>query len=153
MKALTAAIAAAALMAPAAAQAQQVSQDFCHGLKRVVAAARWKDGFQWLERARAAPPHLGFRHGCRATGDERRQYWHCGQNLAPAEMSRDALAERVAACLPEAVRGRDGLARNIVFTLPHARIRISEAGGPRAKVGRIVELVVEAVPPESPDGE
>lgn len=153
MKALTVAIAAAALTAPAAVRAQQVSQDFCHGLKRVVEAAGWKDGFQWLERARAAPPHLGFRHGCRATGDERRQYWHCGQNLAPAEMSRDALAERVAACLPEAVRVKDGFTRNALFTLPRARIRISEAGGPRAKVGRIVELVVEAVPPEAAEGE
>jgi hypothetical protein len=137
--------AAAALLAPAA-QAQLVSQDFCHGLTRVVEAAREAGGFEWLERARAAPPHLGFRHGCRATGDEKRQYWLCTQNLAPAQMSRDALAARTAECLPDAVPGRNGSTRDAVFTLPHAEIRISERGGPRAKVGRIVQLVVEAIP-------
>jgi hypothetical protein len=141
-------MATAALLTPAAGQAQGglVSQDFCHGLERVVEAARQDGGFLWLERARAAPPHLGFRHGCRATGDERRQYWLCTQNLAPEEMSRDALAARVAACLPEAVRSKSQFGREAIFTLPHAEIRISELGGPRAKVGRIVELVVEAVP-------
>jgi hypothetical protein len=141
-----AAIAAAALAAPAAGQAQLVSQDFCHGLKRVVAAAEDEGGFLWLERARAAPPHLGFRHGCRATGDAKRQYWLCNQHLAPAEMSLDALAGRVADCLPEAVRGRESLAREAVFTLPRARIYVSERGGPGAKVGRIVGLMVEALP-------
>jgi hypothetical protein len=148
MKASWVTIAAAAALLPGAGQAQGglVSQDFCHGLKRVVEAARHEGGFLWLERARAAPPHLGFRHGCRATGDEKKQYWLCGQNLAPEEMSRDALAARVAECLPEAVRGRNGFTRDALFTLPHAKIRITELGGPKAKVGRIVELVVEAIP-------
>lgn len=144
MKITLAAIAAAALLAPASVQAQLVRQEFCHGLKRVVDAAEDEGGFLWLERARAAPPHLGFRHGCRATGDDKRQYWLCHQNLAPAEMSRDALAERVAQCLPEAERGRNGFTTDSVFTLPHAQVRISERGGPGAKVGRIVTLVVEA---------
>ena len=145
MRTSWATIAAAAMLVPGAGQAQPgPSQDFCHGLKRVVEAARFEGGFQGLERA--APPHLGFRHGCQATGDGRRQYWRCGQNLAPEEMSRDALAERVASCLPEAVRGRSGLTRDAVFTLPRARIHISELGGPKAHVGRIVELVVEAIP-------
>lgn len=147
MKGIGAAIAAAALLMPAAGQAQPVKQDFCHGLKRVVKAARDEGGFLFLERAHGAPPHLDFRHGCRATGDEKRQYWLCSQNLAPAEMSRDALAERVAACLPEAERSRSDYGHEAVFTLPHARIRINERGGPRAKVGRIVQLVVEATPP------
>jgi len=146
MRGLSGAMTAAALLAPAAAPAQLVRQDFCHGLERVVEAARREGGFQWLERARAAPPHLGFRHGCRATGDDKRQYWLCGQNLAPEEMSRDALAERVADCLPDAVRGKHGLTRDVVFTLPHARIHISELGGPKAKVGRIVQLTVESTP-------
>jgi hypothetical protein len=144
---MKAAIAAAALLAAGAGQAQPVSQDFCHGLKRIVDAARDEGGFLFLERARAAPPHFGFRHGCRATGDRKRQYWLCTQNLAPAEMSRDALAARVAACLPQAARSTEGYGDTAVFTLPHARIRISERGGPRAKVGRIVQLVVEATAP------
>jgi hypothetical protein len=141
------AVLAAALLMPMTAAAQfGPAQDFCHGLNRVVEAAGQEGGFAWLERARAAPPHLGFRHGCRATGDERRQYWLCTQNLAPEAMSRDALAARTAECLPEAARGRNGSTRDAVFTLPHARIRISELGGPKAKVGRIVTLMVEAVP-------
>lgn len=140
------AIAAAALAMHAAGQARPVSPEFCHGLERVVDAARDEGGFLFLERARAAPPHLDFRHGCRATGDEKRQYWLCTQNLAPAEMSRDALAARVAACLPAAVRSTGDYGREAVFTLPHARIRIDEHGGPKAKVGRIVQLVVEATP-------
>ena len=146
MKRIYGAVTAIALLAPAAGQAQRVHQDFCHGLKRVVEAAQYEGGFGQLERSRAAPPHLGFRHGCRATGDERRQYWHCGQNLAPEDMSRDALAARVADCLPDAVRSTSRFGRDAHFTLPHAQIRIGELGGPRAKVGRIVELVVEATP-------
>lgn len=147
MKWIQGAIAAAALLAPAAAQAQLVRQDFCHGLDRVVEAARDEGGFLFLERARAAPPHLDFRHGCRATGDAKRQYWLCHQTLAPAEMSRDALAARVAACLPQAVRSTGDYGLETIFDLPHVQIRISERGGPRAKVGRIVTLVVEATPP------
>jgi hypothetical protein len=138
------AVAAAAFLTPAAGRAQLVSQDFCHGLKRVVAAAREEGGFLGLERARAAPPHLGFRHGCRASGDARRRYWLCNQHLAPAEMSRDALAARIARCLPDAVRSAGDFGDEATFTLPGARIRIHERGGPRAKVGRIVTLVVEA---------
>jgi hypothetical protein len=140
------AVAAASLQAPAAVQAQLVRQEFCHGLERVVDAARNEGGFLSLERSRAAPPHLGFRHGCRATGDSKRQYWLCTQNLAPEELSREALAVRIAACLPQAVRSTGGYGHEALFTLPHAVIRIHERGGPRAKVGRIVQLVVEAVP-------
>jgi hypothetical protein len=143
---MSVAIAAAALLTPAGAQSQLVRQDFCDGLNRVIDSARDDGGFLFLERAHGAPPHLGFRHGCRATGDSKRQYWLCTQNLAPAEMSRDALAERVAACLPEAVRSTSDYGHEAVFALPHAQIRINERGGPRAKVGRIVQLVVEAIP-------
>lgn len=146
MKRSYGAIAAAALLAPVAGLAQGglVHQDFCDGLERVTEAARNEGGFLHLEASRAAPPHLGFRHGCGATGDEKRQYWLCSQNLAPKEMSRDALAERTARCLPDAVRSRSDSGQEAVFTLPHAQIRISERGGPGAKVGRIVQLVVEA---------
>jgi hypothetical protein len=146
MRWITGAIAAAALLGPPAAQAQLVKQDFCGGLERVIEAARHEGGFRHLEQSRAAPPHLDFRHGCRATGDSKRRYWLCHQNLAPAQMSRDALAGRVAACLPQAVRSTGDYGREAIFDLPHAQIRVSERGGPRAKVGRIVTLVVEATP-------
>ena len=153
MRGMTGAIAAAALLAPATAQAQLVRQDFCNGLERVIDAARDDGGFRFLEGVRAAPPHLGFRNGCRATGDSKRQFWLCTQNLAPAEMSREALAAWVAACLPEAVRSSGDYGQEAVFTLPHAQIRIGERGGPMAKVGRIVTLVVEAPRPARRSGE
>jgi hypothetical protein len=148
MKRLTRLAAAAAAVAPAAAAAEMPSpqQIFCADLKRVVEVAKLGGDFESLERSRAAPPRLGFAQGCQATGDETKRYWVCGQNFAPAEMSRDALAARVAACLPDAVRGPGSLARDALFTLPTARIPISELGGPGAHVGRIVELVVEALP-------
>ncbi|HEX8448410.1 MAG TPA: hypothetical protein VF652_02360 [Allosphingosinicella sp.] len=148
MKAIRNAIAAAAMLAPMTAEAQGglVRQEFCHGLERVLDSARDEGGFLFLERARAAPPHLDFRHGCRATGDRKRQYWLCTQNLAPAGMSREALDQRVAACLPGAIRSTEDYGHESIFTLPHARIRIREHGGPKAKVGRVVTLVVEATP-------
>lgn len=142
------AIVAAALLAPGMAQAQPPSkqQIFCAELRRVVGVAELGGDFAYLERSRAAPPRFGFVHGCQATGDEKKQYWICSQSLAPEELSRDALAARIAECLPEAVRGRNGITSDAVFTLPGARIHITELGGPGAKVGRIVQLVVEAIP-------
>ena len=141
---LIATVTAALLAAPAGAQPPSRQQIFCAELRRVVDVAELDGDFLYLERSRAAPPALGFRHGCRATGDERRRYWLCSQNLAPEEMSRDALAARVGQCLPEAVRSTGRFGREAIFTLPRAQIRIDEFGGPGAKVGRIVQLVVEA---------
>jgi hypothetical protein len=142
------AIAAAALLAPGPVWAEPPSrqQIFCAELRRVVEVAELGGDFGYLERSRAAPPRLGFAQGCQATGDSKKQYWVCGQSFAPETMSLDNLAARIAECLPEAVRGKHGLAREAVFTLPRAQIHISELGGPGAHVGRIVELVVEATP-------
>lgn len=138
-------VAALLASAPAGAEPPSKQQIFCAELRRVVEVAELGGDFAYLERSRAAPPRLGFRHGCRATGTPEKQYWLCTQNLAPAEQSRDALAARIAECLPEAVRGRNGFTRDSVFLLPRARIHISELGGPGAKVGRIVQLTVESV--------
>ncbi|HEX8063839.1 MAG TPA: hypothetical protein VF535_11550 [Allosphingosinicella sp.] len=139
------AIAALAVLIPGTASAEPQQRVFCAELRRVVEVARLGGDFTYLERSRAAPPRLGFRNGCQATGDEKKRYWACGQSFAPEELSRDALAGRIAACLPEAVRGNSGLARDLSFTLPYARIHVSEIGGPGAHVGRIVELTVEAI--------
>jgi len=141
-------VAAAALLAPGAAGAEIPSKQriFCAELRRVVEVAELDGDFTYLERSRAAPPRLGFRDGCQAAGDARKGYWVCGQSFAPDELGRDALAARVADCLPDALRGPPSLSREAEFTLPHARIHISELGGPGAHVGRTVQLVVEAVP-------
>lgn len=147
MKRMT--IFAAALLAAGGAQAQPPSKQeiFCAELKRVVEVAELGGDFASLERSRAAPPRLGFAGGCQATGDEEKQYWLCDQSFAPEALGRDALAARIADCLPDAVLGPGSLARDALFTLPYARIHISELGGPGAHVGRIVELVVEAIKP------
>jgi hypothetical protein len=63
----------------------------------------------------------------------------------PAHLSLEALAAATAECLPEAERTRERWGRQVTFTLPGARILISESGGPGAKVGRIVAYRVEAV--------
>jgi len=141
-----AALAAALLQAGAGRAAEAERTDaFCLDLGRLLQAAGTEGGFAGLERARGAPPRLGFPAPCQATGDERRQYWVCGQSLAPDWLGRAGLAAQVAACLPDSARTEDRGARETVFAAPGVRIRISEHGGPRAHVGRTVSLVVEAV--------
>lgn len=145
------AVAAAALLAPAAAGAQngRVPQDFCNALNRTVQVAQMDGDFTSLERSRAAPPHFGFRHGCRAHGatEHSPAAWWCHQSLAPDELSLASLAERTAACLLNAVRSRGRWGDEAIFTLPRLRIVIEESGGPRAHVGRIVTFRVEAIRP------
>jgi hypothetical protein len=140
-------VAASALLISSAVGAQPPSKQeiFCSDLRRVAEVAELGGDFAWLERSRAAPPRLGF-PSCQATGDEKKRYWLCGQSFAPEAMGRDALDARIAGCLPEAVRGPRSLARDALFTLPYARIHVSELGGPGAHVGRVVELVAEAIP-------
>jgi len=140
-------IVALALLATGTTRAEPPSKPriFCAELRRVVHVAELGGDFSYLERSRAAPPKLGFIN-CEAAG-EKKQYWSCGQSLAPDELNRDNLAAQVAECLPEAVREADGLLRDSEFTLPYARIHIGELGGPGAHDGRIVLLVVEAVRP------
>jgi len=140
-------VGAAALLVPAAGEAQRVPQDFCLGLERAVEVAQTDGDFTYLDRSRAAPPHFGFVHGCRASAATGRlpAAWSCHQTLAPESLSLASLAERTAACLPEAVRSRGKYGDEAVFALPRARISIRERGGPRAKVGRIVTLRIEAV--------
>ena len=132
---------AAAILVPASADAAP-RDHFCADLKRIVGTAERGGGFLTLQRSRAAPPRLGFRHCFAAAG--LRASWYCHQSMAPDPLSLESLARRTAACLPEARRqpSSDGEA---VFTLPYARIRVTEDGGPRAHVGRIVGFRVEAV--------
>ncbi|HEX8622821.1 MAG TPA: hypothetical protein VF718_12715 [Allosphingosinicella sp.] len=145
------AIALLALLAPAAGrgQAGPVSQDFCQALNRVVQVAQTDGDFAHLERSRAAPPHFGFRHGCRAFAATERSpaAWWCHQSLAPPELGLDSLAHRTAACLPSAVRTNGRYGDEAIFTLPRARITIEESGGPRAHVGLIATFRVEAIRP------
>jgi hypothetical protein len=133
-------ILAAVLLAsgPARAEPPSKQQIFCAELKRVVEVAELDGDFTYLERSRAAPPRLGFRN-CFAAA---RPAWYCHQSLAPDPLSLAGLAASTAACLPEAARTLSSR-HEAVFTLPYARIRITEYGGPRAHVGRIVSYRVE----------
>jgi hypothetical protein len=136
------AITATALMASGQAFAEPPSrqQIFCAELKRVVEVAELDGDFTDLERSRAAAPRLGFRN-CFAAA---RPAWYCHQSLAPEPLSLAGLTASTAACLPEAARTLSSR-HEAVFTLPYARIRITEYGGPRAHVGRIVSYRVEKV--------
>ena len=144
-------VAAAALLATGSAHAQgpTAQQIFCAELNRVVQVAQMDGDFTYLERSRAAPPHFGFRHGCRADGASQGSpaAWWCHQSLAPEELSLASLSALTATCLPSAVRSRGRWARQAIFTLPRVRIVIEESGGPRAHVGRIATFRVEAVRP------
>lgn len=144
--------AAAALIGAGAAQAQAAGdsaraafeRDFCHGLERLVREA---PDFVGVYNAKPAPPWLGFRPGsCRATaGSEKvRAGWRCHQQLAPAHLGVESLAAATAACLPQAKRlPRAHFRREAVFALPGLRLRMSENGGPGAKVGLISTYAVE----------
>lgn len=151
MKAGRAMAAAAALAAAGGAQAQAADEaarferDYCHDLQRLVQGA---PDFVAIYNARPAPPWLGFRPGaCRAHEATERlpAAWSCHQHLAPRHLGLDRLVAQTGACLPAARLERDRLGREATFTLPGLRILISEHGGPRAHVGRIVALRVEAV--------
>lgn len=140
-------IIAAMAMAAGAAQAQPPAPPdavFCAQLRRIVAAADDEEPFLALEMARPAPPRLGFRQGCGRAGDARRHYWACSQTLAPDWLAAARLAERTRRCLPAARALPVEFQREFRFALPGAEIRISEHGGPRAHVGRVVSFVVEA---------
>lgn len=147
MRGMAGLIGAAALLVPGAARARPVPQDFCGALERAIEIAQSDGDFSYLERSRAAPPHFGFLHGCRASAaaGSTPAAWECHQSLAPDGLSLASLAGRIEGCRPDAVRTRDRGGRQAVFTLPQTRILIRESGGPRAKVGRIVTLRIEAV--------
>lgn len=145
-----AAMAAAALLAAGAAQAQlqaraTPAEMFCHDLRRMVRNA---PDFEGMVRARPAPPWLGFRPGaCRAhaaTATLAPAYW-CHQQLAPAHLAFDNLVAMTQACLPEAKLLPARWSRVAALEAPGIRIEINESGGPGAKVGRIVGFRVEAV--------
>ncbi len=149
MKAAGTALAAAALFGAGTADAQQrtrptEAQLFCHDLKRLV---RHAPDFEFMFKARPAPPWLGFQPGsCRAhaaTATLPPVYW-CSQQLAPQHLGMESLAARTAACLPDAKRVKTPYGREALFETPEVRILISESGGAGAKVGRIVGIRVEA---------
>jgi len=132
----------------AAAQRPSTQEQFCHDLNRIVAAAEeTPQPFYSLERSAAAPPTLGFGpRQCFRAGDARRAYWHCHQTLAPEHLGAERLAEATRACLSDAVALPTDMRREARFRVPHAEISISETGGPRAHVGRVVSYIVAADP-------
>lgn len=132
---------AALALAPLGPAPTEIAKPFCAELMRVVETAGRGDGFHALERARGAPPRLGFDHCFVAHAARPTRY--CHQTMAPDHLSLQGLSADTAACLPAAVRepsGRD----EAIFTHPDVRITMGESGGPRAHVGRILSYRVEA---------
>ena len=95
------AMAAAAMLAPAAAHGQPgaVPDTFCIELVRVIDAAGYKGGFEMLERARGTPPTLGFGRAC--WGDSVK--WFCHQSLAPDHLSLASLAVKTWSTTPHSM--------------------------------------------------
>lgn len=129
------------------AQAQRPNEQelFCNDLNRIIEDAQAPYPFHLLENGRAAPPTLGFVHGCGRSGDARQYFWLCTMSLAHESMNLANLVARTRACLPD-VAPRETDYREVEFPVPHALIRISESGGPRAHVGLSATFVVEADP-------
>lgn len=143
--------AASALTLGTVAEAQQrvrptEAELFCRDLQRVVRSA---PDFEFLYKAKPAPPQLGFRPGaCRAfeqTASLPPAFW-CHQHLTPNHLAFDKLVAMTTGCLPEAKRVGERDGRQATFEAPRVRILISERGGPGAKVGRITSYRVEARP-------
>jgi len=146
MRGATAVLAGLAMTSGAAAQVPSAEAQFCHDLGRIIAAAaETPEPFYTLERSAAAPPRLGFTH-CFRAGDARRSYWHCHQSLAPDHLSAERLTALTRACLPEAAALPAETRREARFRLGDLEIIISETGGPRAHVGRVVSYIVAAAP-------
>jgi hypothetical protein len=143
---------AAAMLAAGTAEAQDRSsaaraafeRDFCHELRRLV---RESPDFEGIDKAKPAPPRLGFAPGaCSSNGPSERYpaSWRCHQSLAPPHLEFSNLVEKTAACLPDAQRLEAEYPREALFETERVRIRIFESGGARAKVGRIVDYRVES---------
>jgi hypothetical protein len=145
-KMLAAAVAVMEIASAGMAQARTQPTDwFCHELARILEGATERPmPFRHIARGRARAPTLGFRYGCQGALSNGRPNWFCHQSLAPDHLSRASLAKRTLACLPEARQLPGGWDGETILALPHARISISESGGPGAHVGRIVTYVVEA---------
>jgi hypothetical protein len=146
MRGTVAVLAGLAMTSGAAAQQPSAEAQFCHDLVRIIAAAaEAPQPFFSLERSAAAPPRLGFTH-CFRAGDSRRAYWHCHQSLAPDHLGAERLTALTRACRPEAVALPAEMRREARFRLGDVEITISETGGPRAHVGRVVSYIVAATP-------
>ena len=70
--------------------------------------------------------------------------WLCTRQLAPDGVSKDIVTAKIAACLADAtvVKGVNRYESDMVRA-GRLSMRISESGGPRAHVGRIVTLHFE----------
>lgn len=139
---MIAAAATAALTFDAPASAEPRDR-FCIDLDRVLRTAELGGDFVAMQRNRAAPPRLGFDNCFPAAG--RPASWYCHQTMAPEGLSLERLAASTVKCRPEAKRQASSV-EEAVFTLPYARIRIREDGGPDAHVGRMASYQVEALP-------
>ena len=134
-----------------AANAQPAKLDpFCDELVQVIRAAGETPPFASFPMltGRRGPPMLGFPSGCGRQPEARQgPAFICYRQLPPPELRVDALADRIARCLPAAERLPDGgeggpFGSHIVrFRTRGATIAMAE-GGWRTEVGGQVELTI-----------
>lgn len=127
------------LAVPTAGQAQP--DVFCEDVRRVAAGAEESPPFASLRAVNFEPRLLAGNCFFSDSGG-----YTCGQSLVPAELTKETVAARIQACLPGATLTveRTYLLDQRVVRLGRFSATVMEHGGPRAHVGRIINIYIAA---------
>ena len=127
--------------AAAALALAALADPFCDDIAKLVEGGREPIPFQTLRDADYSPRLLA--NGCFPGGVG----YFCQQSMLPPEITRDTVAKRIAACLPDAKIAVEKLPGNppaAVVSGSGLRFSLEESGADRAHVGRILRIQVTA---------
>jgi hypothetical protein len=116
-----------------------LADPFCADVAKLAEGAREPIPFQTLRDADFKPQLLRF--GCFPGGEG----YFCQQSKLPPELTEQATATRIAACLPGAkiaAEKQPGSRAQTVVTGAGARFQIEESGAAAAPTGRILRIQV-----------
>lgn len=114
---------------------------FCDDVAKLVEGGREPIPFQELRDADFKPMLL--KNGCFPGGVG----YFCQQSLLPPEITRDGMAQQIAACLPDAkiaVEKQPGGLPEAVVSGSGLRFELQETGAKGAHVGRILRIQIVA---------
>lgn len=118
-----------------------LANPFCDDVAKLVEGGAEPIPFQTLREAGFVPRLLG--RGCFPGGVS----YFCQQSMLPDEITRDGVAQRIAACLPD---GKFAVEKS-QFDMPQAvvtgsglRFTLAESGAPKAHIGRILRIEIAA---------
>ncbi|MBX3565128.1 MAG: hypothetical protein KF730_11205 [Sphingomonas sp.] len=118
-----------------------LTNPFCDDIAKLVEGGREPIPFQTLRDADFRPMLLG--RGCFPGGVS----YFCQQSMLPPEITRDGMASRIAACLPDskiAVEKPPADVPRAVVSGSGLRFSLVETGADRAHVGRILRIEIAA---------